>query len=106
ILLPGAPAPSGPLRRRAELESLSNDVPAGQTALARADAALVETVRRLADLEVTLESASQAADLAREAERVAVAAREDAIRNATSSGRELGEAELQLTLLRERIERS
>jgi len=106
ILLAGAPSPSGPLRRRAELESLSTEVGDGQAALHRADLALGATVVRLAESEVALEAASQAADQAREAERVAIAQREDAIRMALNVTRELADADTQLTSLTERIERA
>jgi len=106
ILLPGAPAPSGPLRRRAELESLTHEVRAAQAALNKAEMELAETVRRLAEVEAALDNASQASDHARDAERVAVATREDAVRMASSTGRDLGDAEAQFTSLKERIERS
>lgn len=106
ILLAGAPSPSGPLRRRAELESLSGEVAEGQAALHRADLALGATVVRLAESEAALEKAGHAADQAREAERGAVAQREDATRLAGNVARELAEADTQLASLTERIERS
>ncbi len=106
ILLAGAPSPSGPLRRRAELESLANEVGDAQSTLHRADLALGATVARLAEAESGQEAAGHAADLAREAERAAVASREDAIRLANAVTRELGEATAQLATLTERIERS
>ncbi|MDX2122167.1 MAG: hypothetical protein SF070_14070, partial [Gemmatimonadota bacterium] len=106
ILLAGAPSPSGPLRRRAELESLATDVSEAQATLHRADLALGATVARLAEAEADQETAGQAADQAREGERLAIASREDAIRIANTVGRELGEAETNLRALTERIERS
>jgi chromosome segregation protein len=106
VLLAGAPSPSGPLRRRAELESLAHDVGEAQATLHRADLALGATVARLAEVEIELEAASHSADQAREAERVAVAAREDAVRLANTVERELNEADTQLRSLTERIERS
>ena len=106
ILLAGAPSPSGPLRRRAELESLATDVSEAQATLHRADLALGATVARLAEAEADQETAGHAADQAREGERVAIASREDAIRIANTVGRELGEAETNLRALTERIERS
>jgi chromosome segregation protein len=106
IILAGAPSPSGPLRRRAELESLATEVAAGQAALARADLALGATVARLADAETALESATHATDLAREAERTTGVAREDAVRLAGQLQRELTEARSHLTTLLERIDRS
>jgi len=106
VLLAGAASPSGPLRRRAELESLGTDVGEAQATLHRADLALGATVARLAEAEIAQESAGHAADQAREAERVAVAAREEAIRLANAVNRELSDADAQLRSLTERIERS
>ena len=106
ILLAGAPSPSGPLRRRAELESLSTDVADAQGTLHRTDLALGATVAKLAETERELEVATRAADQAREAERIAVSSREDAIRVANAVGRELTDAETQVTSLNERVERS
>jgi chromosome segregation protein len=106
VLLAGAPSPSGPLRRRAELESLANEVGEAQATLHRTDLALGATVARLAEAETEQEAAGHAADLGREAERVAVAAREDAIRIANTVSRELADAETHLRSLTERIERA
>ncbi|MBK6421491.1 MAG: AAA family ATPase [Gemmatimonadetes bacterium] len=106
IVLAGAPSPSGPLRRRAELESLGTEVSEAQAALHRADLALGATVARLAEAEAEQEATGHAADHAREAERTAVASREDAIRIANAVTRERGEAETNLRALTERIERS
>ncbi len=106
VLLAGAPSPSGPLRRRAELESLAAEVSAAQAALHRADLALGATEARLAEAEAEQEQTGQASDRAREAERLAVAAREDANRIAAAVGRELADANGQLRSLNERIERA
>jgi chromosome segregation protein len=106
IYLSGQAAPSGPLRRRAELEALAQDVSAARGVLGAADAALQATVQRLAELETQLEAASLAADQARQAERQALAARDDAARLAHNVGRELAESEAQLASLTERVERS
>ncbi|MEO8636292.1 MAG: chromosome segregation protein SMC [Gemmatimonadales bacterium] len=106
ILLAGAPSPSGPLRRRAELESLSTDLAEAQATLHRTDLALGATVVKLAETERELEAATHASDQAREAERIAVASREDAIRVANAVAREHGEAQSQVTSLTERVERS
>ncbi|HXG45944.1 MAG TPA: chromosome segregation protein SMC [Gemmatimonadales bacterium] len=106
VLLAGAPAPSGPLRRRAELESLSGEVLEAQAALHRAELALGATVARLAEAEAALEAAGAAADQARELERTALAAREDTARQAAAAARELSEAEAQRSSLAERITRS
>ena len=106
VLLAGAPSPSGPLRRRAELESLATEVSEAQSTLHRADLALGATVVRLAESETALEAATRAADQARESERTTALAREDALRIATQVKRELGEASTHLSSLQERIERS
>ena len=106
IVLAGAPSPSGPLRRRAELESLGTEVSEAQAGLHRADLALGATVARLAEAEAEQEATGHAADQAREAERQAVATREDAIRIANAVTRERSEAEANLRGLTERIERS
>jgi chromosome segregation protein len=106
ILLAGAPSPSGPLRRRAELESLATDVSEAQGTLHKADLALGATVARLAESETAMEAATRAADLARESERATAGAREDAVRIANQMKRELTEASTQLASLEERIERS
>ncbi len=106
ILLAGAPSPSGPLRRRAELESLGTDVAEAQATLHRADLALGATVARLAEREAAQEAAGHEADRAREAERLAGAVREDTVRIAAAVARELAEADAHLRGLTERIERS
>jgi len=106
ILLAGAPSPSGPLRRRAELESLATEVAEAQATLHRVELALGATVARLAEAEGEAEAASKNSDQARESERQAVAQREDAIRHANNVARELKEAETQLAQLTERIERA
>jgi chromosome segregation protein len=106
VLLAGAPSPSGPLRRRAELESLASDVAEAQSALHRADLALGATVARLAEAEIGQETTGHAADQAREAERGSAAAREDAVRLAAAVTREVTDAETQVRSLGERIERS
>jgi chromosome segregation protein len=106
VVLAGAPSPSGPLRRRAELESLANEVGEAQATLHRADLSLGATVARLAETETEQDAAGRAADQARDAERAAAAFREDAIRLANTITRELAEADTQLRSLTERIERA
>ncbi len=106
VLLAGAPSPSGPLRRRAELESLGTEVGEAQANLHRADLALGATVARLAEAETAQEGAGHAADHGREAERVAIAAREDSIRIANTMARELADAEAHLHSLTGRVERA
>jgi chromosome segregation protein len=104
ILLTGA-APSGPLRRRADLESLGAEVGAARDRLGTADATLTATVARLAELEAALERAAADAEHAREAERAAVAARDDAARIVANLTRELGESERHAGTLGERLGR-
>ncbi len=106
IFLSGAGVPSGPLRRRAELGALVQDVERATAALAGADAALEATIARLAERERTLTTSTAAADLAREAERQAVAAREDAARLAGNLARESSESAAELQRITERVTRS
>lgn len=106
IFLSGATAPSGPLRRRAEIESLAQDVSTGQAALDGADRALESTLERLRVAEHALAAAAEAADRAREAERQAVAGREDALRILGNVTRELGDSDGQLARVAERLSRS
>ncbi len=106
IFLSGVGVPSGPLRRRAELTALVQDVERGSAMLATADAALEATMERLAERERGLAAATAAADLAREAERQAAAAREDAVRLAGNLARELAESEVELQRVTERLARS
>ncbi|HET9039220.1 MAG TPA: hypothetical protein VFN40_03565, partial [Gemmatimonadales bacterium] len=106
IFLSGAAAPSGPLRRRAELATLALEVERATTALTAADEAVQATVGRLAERERTLATATAAAEQAREAERQAGAAREDAIRLAGNLAREMAESESQLTRVTERLARA
>jgi chromosome segregation protein len=103
VLLSGVGAPSGPLRRRAELESLGNDLRAARESLAAAEAAVSATVTRLAELERGLASATELADQAREAERVGAAARADAERLVETRTRELHESDAQVTRVSERL---
>jgi chromosome segregation protein len=104
ILLAGSTGPSGPLRRRAELRDLGAESAAAEEALAAATAALDGTLARLAEIEQAFADASTAADRAREAERQAVAAREDAVRVAGNLDRELQEAEARLARVTERLQ--
>jgi len=106
IYLGGATAPSGPLRRRADLEALSAELATANLTLATTTASLEETVRRLAEVETSLEQANATAEQAREAERTAVAAREDATRQSSNLGRELSEAESMVASLAERMDRA
>ena len=106
IFLSGAAAPSGPLRRRAELSSLAHDVERGAAALAAAEAALQSAIARLAEREQALTAATAAAEQSREAERQGTVARDDALRIVGNLAREMTESETQLSRLTERLTRS
>ncbi|HEX6862306.1 MAG TPA: chromosome segregation protein SMC, partial [Thermoanaerobaculia bacterium] len=106
IFLSGAGAPTGPLRRRAELADLGSEVERARGALATAEEALAATVARLAERERALADAAAGAERARETERQAVAAREDATRVAGNLARETADSEAQLARLSERLSHS
>ena len=106
IFLSGAGAPSGPLRRRAELESLTEEVAQAEAGLAHADQSLRFTVERLAERERTLAETAAAAERARDEERQALAAREDVVRVVANLAREAGDSEAQLEQMTERVSRS
>jgi chromosome segregation protein len=106
IFLGGAAAPSGPLRRRAELASLAQEATQAGAALAAAEANLAATLARLAELEQALQAAGAEADRAREAERQSAAAREDAIRFVNNLTREFADSEAQVARLAERLTRA
>jgi chromosome segregation protein len=106
IFLGGVGGPTGPLRRRAELADLVQEVERASAAVAAAEVAFRETIDALAQRERALGEAVAAADAARESERVAVAAREDAARQAANLTRESADSESQLARLAERLQRS
>jgi chromosome segregation protein len=103
IFLSGAGVPSGPLRRRAELAALVQDAERGTAALAAAEALVESAVQRLAERERALAAATSGAELAREAERQAVAAREDAVRLAGNLAREAAASDAELERVTERL---
>ncbi len=103
IFLSGTGAPSGPLRRRAELAELVRDVETAQGAVAAAAGALERTAARLVELEGALAAATAAGEQAREAARQAIAAREDAVRVAANLAREYSDSEAQLARITERL---
>ncbi|HKU60263.1 MAG TPA: AAA family ATPase [Gemmatimonadales bacterium] len=106
IFLSAAGAPTGPLRRRAELAELATEATRASEALADAIAALDATMAALAEREASLAEAVAQAERAREAERQAAAVREDAVRLAGNLGRESADAESRLARLAERLTRS
>jgi chromosome segregation protein len=85
---------------------LAHEAEQASLALGAAQAGLSEALTRLSSREHALAAAQADADRAREAERLAVAAREDAVRFVTNLGRELSDAHGQLARLRERVERA
>ncbi|MEA2714932.1 MAG: chromosome segregation protein [Gemmatimonadales bacterium] len=106
IFLSGAGTPSGPLRRRAELATLVQDVAQAEAAVSAADAALRQTAEELTQREHSLAELTAAADQARDAERQALAAREDVLRLVGNLTRESAESEAQLQRLSDRVARS
>ena len=103
IFLSGAGAPSGPLRRRAELATLAQDVAAAEATLEAAGASLATTTDKLTGAERALAAASAAAEAARDTERQAVAAREDAARVLANLSREFADSESQVARVTERL---
>ena len=103
VFLPGRQAQSGPLRRRAELASLVQDVAEAERRFRAAEEQVAATVQQLADAERALQAADVAAEAARQAERQAVAAREDAVRATAALEREVTASEQQLERVRERL---
>lgn len=106
IYLTGPSTSSGPIRRRAELKSLATEIETATTALAAVETRRARTATDLTALEAAAAAAEQNADLAREAERQAVAAREDAARRVANVERELAEATTQLERLADRLARA
>ena len=106
ILLAGATGPTGPLRRRAELQELTIELEQARQRLRDAEHAIQETSLALGAAEGSLERATREADQSHEKERLALVAREDASRLATNLSREHDEAVVQLNGLIERIGRS
>jgi chromosome segregation protein len=106
IFLSGAGTPSGPLRRRAELATLVQDVAQAEAAVSAADEALRQTAEELTQRERSLAELTAGAEQARDAERQALAAREDVLRLVGNLTRESAESEAQLQRLSDRVARS
>jgi chromosome segregation protein len=106
VFLAGASTASGPLRRRAELESLATETAQARKHMTATEAALQATVEALAQAERALERINQEAEEARDTERQAVGSREEAIRLVGLFSRELTDAESQLASLTERVARA
>jgi chromosome segregation protein len=103
IFLSGVGAPFGPIRRRAELATLTREVEQAEAALADAEAALRTTETRLAELEQALSETTAGAERARDAERQGLAARDDVIRVVGNLTREATESDAQLQRVTERL---
>jgi chromosome segregation protein len=106
IFLSGAGAPSGPLRRRAELAALAQEGAQAEASMAHTDESLRFTVERLAERERALAEAVTAAEHARDAERQALAARDDMVRLVGNLAREAADSERLLGQMTERVTRS
>jgi len=106
IFLSGVGAPFGPIRRRAELALLSEQVDSAGKALTEAEEALRQILQQLSGLEQALSGATTSAEQARDLERQAVAAREDILRLVGNLARETAEADTQLERLNERLSQS
>jgi chromosome segregation protein len=106
VFLAGPSAPSGPLRRRAELENLAHEVEQARVSREATEATLRATIASLAEAESALERANQAADEARDAERQALASREEALRLGGLLSRQLADSEVQVANLTERVGRA
>ncbi|MDX2206922.1 MAG: chromosome segregation protein SMC [Gemmatimonadales bacterium] len=106
IWLTGPATASGPIRRRAELQTLAREISGLTTALATADARRAATQADLKAADAVADEAEQAATTLREAARQAVAAREDLARRVQNLDRELHEAGTQLERLTERAARA
>jgi chromosome segregation protein len=106
IFLSGAGAAWGPLRRRAELATLVEGVAQAEAAVSAADAALRQTAEQLIERERSLAELTAAAEQAREAERQALAAREDLLRVVGNLGREAAESDAQVQRLSDRVTRA
>jgi len=103
VHLGGAASPTGPIRRRADLAQLTDDVTRQEEALRQASTALAGTRSRLDALEREAESTATRVTATQDAERIAAGARDDAARKHAALRRECDDSDLQLTRIRERI---
>ena len=103
VLLTGTAAPSGSIRRRADLVGLGQDIEHQDTQLTAIIGRLTTTRERLAEVERNAAESQAVLEQARERERQATVARDDANRLLVSLSRERNDAESQLGRLNERI---
>ncbi len=106
IWLTGPASSTGPLKRRAELKSLVDQIAAATSGFGGADRRHQATVLEIAGLEAAQEESEQRAAALREAERQAAAVREDLTRRVANLDRELQEIEAQLARHDERLSRA
>jgi chromosome segregation protein len=104
VLLSPAASPSGPLQRRAELETLARDVAQAQQAFDEARSTVAAAQERLSRVERELAEAATAAEEARDAERDAAAVQTEGERKAAALTRDLQAHETQLGRLTGRVE--
>jgi chromosome segregation protein len=103
VFLDGGAASAGPLQRRAELETLEQEVREAEAARDRAAATLDTTVKDLAAAEAAFAEAGQAAERARHAELEAGAEKGEAERAVIHARREAEEAGAQAERLTRRL---
>src|SRR5262245_38792336 len=84
----GAASPTGPIRRRADLAQLTEDVTRQEETLRQASAALAGTRSRLDALEREAEATAARVTTTQDAERFAAGARDDAARKHAALKRE------------------
>jgi chromosome segregation protein len=103
IYLGGAAGPTGPLRRRADLAQLGQDVTRQEQIRAAAGAALEATHTRLLLVEQEAQEAALTVARAQDAEREAIGVRDDAQRLLATVRREVTESAQQFDRIRERL---
>jgi len=106
ILLAGAASTGGPLRRRAEIATLGDQITAREAEHQAIAEALARTEARLGDLERSAGEASADSERLRELRVGLVAEREDTARLVQNLTRELGERESARSALDQRRERA
>ncbi len=106
IWLTGPASSTGPLKRRAELKTLAEQITTTGEGVAAAASRHRATVAAIGGLEEQQVESEQHAAALREAERQAVAIREDLVRRVANFDRELQEIEAQLARHNERLTRA
>jgi chromosome segregation protein len=106
VLLAGPASASGPIRRRADLAALGEEIAAQEAKVGELARQLEATRARLQDAERVATEAAAAVEHSRERERQATAARDDMHRLLLNLGRERAEAQGQVARLGERLARA